>query len=563
LTDNRPLYDQGSGDRLWRLIFLRIVIVSFLLGIAALIQLKGAESVFRGSLYSVYVIIGTTYLLSIYYIFLLKKIRQIRHNIQIQALVDVTLITALVYVTGGVESSYAALYPLVIIYSALFLGKRGGILVASVCGILYGFLLDLQFYGLIHPISNLPRGYNFGAGYVFSKIFIQIVLFYIIALLTSFVVEKENKLQTLLSEKESAFNQLDLLHRSIIESVDTGIMTADLQGRIKSFNKAAEKITGFLFSQIRNKNIDDIFVNLSGMIFGKTQPQNRFEKTITSEDGRNIMLGLSFSSLMDSKGKSIGKIIIFQDLTSIKEMEKEVEKNKRLALIGEMSAILAHELRSPLTSISGSIQVLEKGLHLGGTDKKLMGIIIRGKNQLETLARDFLLLARPSPGDPCVMDVKNMIDDIIESIQFGPDWNENIKVVKELCDQNSVYGNETEIRQALRNIVLNAVQSMPDGGNLKIETTTVRNEEGKEYLDISIDDTGYGIGKEYIDKILEPFYTTKERGTGLGLAIVSRVVESHEGKFMIESESGKGTKCTILLPVAGQGSGIRGQGAGI
>ena len=563
MTDNRPLYDQGSGDRLWRLIFLRIVIVSFLLGIAALIQLKGAESVFRGSLYSVYVIIGTTYLLSIYYIFLLKKIRQIRHNIQIQALVDVTLITALVYVTGGVESSYAALYPLVIIYSALFLGKRGGILVASVCGILYGFLLDLQFYGLIHPISNLPRGYNFGAGYVFSKIFIQIVLFYIIALLTSFVVEKENKLQTLLSEKESAFNQLDLLHRSIIESVDTGIMTADLQGRIKSFNRAAEKITGFLFSQIRNKNIDDIFVNLSGMIFGKTQPQNRFEKTITSEDGRNIMLGLSFSSLMDSKGKSIGKIIIFQDLTSIKEMEKEVEKNKRLALIGEMSAILAHELRSPLTSISGSIQVLEKGLHLGGTDKKLMGIIIRGKNQLETLARDFLLLARPSPEDSCAMDVKNMIDDIIESIQFGPDWNENIEVVKELCDQNSVYGNETEIRQALRNIVLNAVQSMPDGGNLKIETTTVRNEEGKEYLDISIDDTGYGIGKEYIDKILEPFYTTKERGTGLGLAIVSRVVESHEGKFMIESESGKGTKCTILLPVAGQGSGIRGQGAGI
>ena len=557
LTENRPLYDQSSGDRLRRLIFLRIVIVSFLLGIAALIQLKGAESVFCVSLYSIYVIIGTTYLLSLYYIFLLKKIRQVRHNVQIQALVDVILITALVYVTGGIESSYAALYPLVIIYSALFLGKRGGILLASVCGILYGSLLDLQFYGLIQPISNLPRGYNFGAGYVFSKIFIQIVLFYIIALLTSFVVEKENKLQTLLSEKESAFNQLDLLHRSIIESVDTGIMTADLQGRIKSFNRAAEKITGFLFSQIRNKNIDDIFVNLSGMIFGKTQPQNRFEMTITSEDGRNIILGLSFSSLMDSKGKSIGKIIIFQDLTSIKEMEKEVEKNKRLALIGEMSAILAHELRSPLTSISGSIQVLEKGLHLGGTDKKLMEIIIRGKNQLETLARDFLLLARPYTGDPCAIDVKNMIDDIIESIQFGPDWNENIEVVKELCDQNSVYGNETEIRQALRNIVLNAVQSMPDGGNLKIETTVVKNEGGKEYLDICIGDTGQGIGKEYLDKILEPFYTTKERGTGLGLAIVNRVVESHGGKFMIESEPDKGTKCTILLPVDEQGSGAK------
>jgi len=512
LIENNSVYDQSSGGRLRRLIFLRIVIVSFLLGIAAFIQLKGAESAFRVSLYSVYVIIGTTYLLSIYYLLLLKKIRQIKHNIQIQALVDVILITALVYVTGGVESAYAALYPLVIIYSVLFLGKRGGILVASACAIFYGFLLDLQFYGLIHPISNLPRGYNFSAGSVFSKIFIQIVLFYIIAFLTSFVLEKEKKLRNLLSEKESAFNQLDLLHKSIIESVNTGIMTVDLHGRIKSFNRAAEKITGFVFSQIRNKNIDDIFVNLSEMIFGrmkasendpgeKTRQQNRFEMAITSKDGRDIILGFSFSPLMDSKGTSPGKIVIFQDLTFIKEMEKDVEKNKRLALIGEMSAILAHELRSPLTSISGSIQVLEKGLHLEGTDKKLMEIILRGKNQLENLARDFLLLARPYTGDPRTIDVGNIINDICESIRFSPDWNENIEVARELSDQNSVFGNETEIGQALRNIVLNAVQSMPDGGNLKVETAPVVN-DGKNYLEICIGDTGAGIDEEYLDKIL-------------------------------------------------------------
>ncbi len=545
--------------RLRWLMFLRVAIVSFLLGIAAFIQLQGTESPLSVSLYSIYIIIGTTYFLSILYTFLLKKIDNIIFNVRIQSLFDVILITILVYVTGGVESIYSMLYPLVIIYSSLFLGRRGGILIASASGILYGLLIDLEFYNVIHPFYSTVHEYDFSPGYVFERIFIYIVSFYIIAFLASFLVEQEKKTRVLLSEKESAFNQLDLLHRSIIESVNTGIMTVDLHGGIKSFNRAAEEITGFLFSRIKDRNIDDIFVNLSGMIYGKTDgerrsereyelPQNRFEMTITSNDGKNIMLGFSFSPLIDSKGESIGRIIIFQDLTSVKEMEREVEKNKRLALIGEMSAILAHELRSPLVSISGSIQLLEKGLDLEGTDKKLMDIIIRGKDQLESLARDFLLLARPSPGDPREMDVKNMIDDIIESVQFGPDWNEDIEVVRELCDQNSVYGNEMEIRQAIWNIALNAVQSMPDGGKFKIRTATVMNENGKKYLEIRIGDTGSGIGKEYLDRILEPFYTTKEKGTGLGLAIVNRVVESHEGKLRIDSELNKGTQCIVLLP---------------
>ncbi len=556
---NKSLYEENTLVRLRWLMFLRVAIVSFLLGIAAFIQLQGTKSLPPASLYFVYIIIGTTYFLSILYTFLLKKIGNIKFNVRIQSLSDVILITILVYVTGGIESIYSMLYPLVIIYSALFLGRRGGILIASASGILYGLLIDLEFYNVIHPFSSTVHKYDFSPGYVFARIFIYIVSFYIIAFLVSFLVEQEKKTRVLLSEKESAFNKLDLLHRSIIESVNTGIMTVDLQGGIKSFNKAAEEITGFSFFEIKDRNIDDIFIDLSGMIYRKTNgnrrngqengvPQNRFEMTIASKDGKDMTLGFSFSPLIDSKGESIGGIIIFQDLTAIKEMEREVEKNKRLALIGEMSAILAHELRSPLVSISGSIQLLEKGLDLEGTDKKLMDIIIRGKDQLESLARDFLLLARPSPVDPCAMDVKNMIDDIIESVQFGPDWNENIEVVKELCDQNSVYGNEMEIRQALWNIALNAVQSMPDGGKFKIRTATVMNENGKEYLEIRIGDTGSGIGKEYLDRILEPFYTTKEKGTGLGLAIVNRVVESHEGKLRIDSELNKGTQCIVLLP---------------
>ncbi|MCG6535309.1 MAG: hypothetical protein L7F78_11590, partial [Syntrophales bacterium LBB04] len=147
-------------------------------------------------------------------------------NIYIQALSDVALITFLVYITGGISSIYSVFYPLVIIYSVLFLERRGRFIIASASGILYGLLLLLEYYGIVHPINAIAvHEYELGAGYVFSRIFIHLLSFYIIALLASFVVEQERRVRTLLAEKETAFDQRDLLHRSIIESVETGIMT--------------------------------------------------------------------------------------------------------------------------------------------------------------------------------------------------------------------------------------------------------------------------------------------------------------------------------------------------
>jgi two-component system sensor histidine kinase PilS (NtrC family) len=559
--EREPYNNENPGLRLRWLMLSRVVIVSFLLGIAAFIQVKGTESLSPVSLYSVYLLIGITYFLSIFYAYLLNKNKDIEFNVNVQSLFDIVLITILVFVTGGIESIYSMLYPLVIIYSALFLGKRGGVLIASTGGILYGLLIDLEFYHVIQPIYNVGHTYNFSAGYVFARIFIYIVSFYIIAFLTSYLVEKEKAARVLLSEKESAFDQLDMLHRSIIESIDAGIMTIDLQGRIKSFNRAAEKITGFLFSEIRNKNINEIFKNLADSIDGEAdesrgsvfetdrKPQKRYELTITSKDEHPVILGFSHSNLINSKSQTIGKILIFQDLTTIKEMEREVERNKRLAFIGEMSAVLAHELRNPLASLSGSIQILQRDLELEGSDQRLMDIILRGKDQLEDLARDFLLLARPNPGDRTTINVKTIIDTIIESDRYGSDWNEPINIKEVWCDRNEVYGNEAEIRQALGNILINALQSMPEGGSLTIKTDTLDNGDDKEFLKIYIEDTGVGIGEEHHEKILEPFYTTKETGTGLGLAIVNRVIESHGGKFTIDSKLNEGTQCTILLPL--------------
>ncbi|MCP4682753.1 MAG: PAS domain S-box protein [Desulfobacterales bacterium] len=541
-------------ERLRRLMFLRVVIATFLLGIAAFIQIKGTESLPVKSIIPVYLIIIAIYICSFLFFFLAKKIKTLETNVKIQVVCDLILITCLVYVTGGIDSVYSVLYPLVIIYSSLFLTRRWGLLVASISSLLYGLLLDLQYYNVIHPIWLETREYNYSAGYVLSRIFIQIVSLYIIAFLVSFIVEKEKKTRALLQEKEGEFYQLDLLHKSIIESVNSGIITIDLNKKIKAFNRAAKKITGFSFPEVAGRGIDNVLSGFSARLEkaetgkGAGYAIDRDEIRVSDRQGREIVLGFSVSALVGQKDNIIGHIVIFQDLSVTKELEREVEAAKRLALIGEMSAGLAHEIRNPLTALSGSIQMLKANLHLSASDERLMGIILRGREQLENLVKNFLLLSRPDKGDYEEMNINGILDDIIESIRQCPDWHEGIRAEKHLYKEAGVYGNKTEICEVLWNLVLNAVQAMPEGGILKIETGLIQGDNGREYTEIRINDTGCGIDKKSMDNIFTPFFSTKDRGTGLGLPIVNRIVAGLEGEIKIASEMNKGTQCKLLLP---------------
>jgi two-component system, NtrC family, sensor histidine kinase PilS len=555
------LQEEGIDTRLRWLMLSRVAIVTFLLMVTTFIKFQKTEIFPEKALTSLYALCAITYFLSLAYVLLLKFVKKNRLNIYIQALTDAALITFLVYITGGISSIYSVFYPLVIIYSVLFLEKRGGLIIASTSGILYGSLLDLEYYGIIHPINALAvHDYDMGAGYVFSRIFVHLVSFYIIGLLASFVVEQERRVRTLLAEKETAFDQLDLLHRSIIESVETGIMTINRQGRIKSFNKAAEEISGFAFADVENKDIVEVFPGFADVREktkeddDKRSSKKRYNIEFTRDNNNKLILSCLVSTLKDSKGKRIGDIVIFQDITSLIEMEEALEKSKRLAIIGEMAAGLAHEMRNPLASLSGSIQILKRDLQLSEVDEKLMQIILRGKDQLDHVIKDFLLLARPAPGDRETVFVKEIIEGVMESIQYLPDWNGDISVRLEFSDNLGVYANRTEIREVIWNVVMNAVQSMPEGGELSVETRKIYDGAQGESLEIRVSDTGYGIDDRHLDKIFEPFFTTKERGTGLGLAIVNRIIEGYAGRILIKRGVEKGTICTVSLPLIGRSS---------
>lgn len=549
---NETTKEENYKKPLRLLIIFRVIIISLFLGMTIFIAIKSPGfPVSQSVLYLLSFIIALTYMFSVVYSLMLKFLDNLRVNIYLQLTVDVILITLLVYLTGGVSSNYSVIYTLIIIYSVIFLGRKGGFIVASAASIAYGLLLDLEFYKLLPSISSLERDYNLSVGDVFVRILVHIISFYVLAFVSSIVVEQERKTRSLLEEKESEFDQLDLLFRSIIESVDAGVMTINLQGTIKTFNRAAEEITGFLLAEVENRRVADAFpefVQFFAMEKINEQIRNRMEVIVTGKKGKKINLGCSISPLKDKNDKQIGNILIFQDLSEIKLMEENLEKSKKLALIGEMAAGLAHEMRNPLASITGSIELLKQGLNLNGTDKRLMQIILRGKNQLESFVRDFLLLARPIPTSRELVDLNEVAEEVLENIKLNDDWTSAIKIVKVFSRKAKSLANKEEVRQVIHNLAINAVQAMREGGILSVEIKNQKLNDQEDYVEIKVKDTGCGIEGKDLNNIFEPFFTNKEKGTGLGLAIVSRFVDGYNGRIKVESIINEGTTFIVWLP---------------
>jgi len=553
VMNSEALTKEKNKRRSFILIMSRIVIVTLFLVTTIIIDIKKHEfSVSQITINFFYLVAAAIYLFSIIYILLFKFVNNLLYNIYLQISVDIILITFLIFLTGNTQIDYSLFYTLTIIYSVIFLGSRGGFIVATTSSIFYGLLMELQYYRVVPFIYSIEYDYNLKFTDVLTNALVHIVSFYVLAILASFVVEQEKKTRHLLEEKESEFNQLDLLFRSIVESVYTGVMTVDLRNAVKTFNHAAEEITGFTRAKVMDRKLEDVFPEFVPFLTQETineQTQKRLEVIITGKTRNEINLGLSISPLVGRNDNQIGSILIFQDLTKIKQMEEKLERSKNMALIGEMAAALAHEMRNPLAAITGSIELLGQGLKLDGTDERLMKIVLRGKDQLDSFARDFLSLARPVPMSRELVDLSEVIEEVLDYIKLNKNWTSKIEIVKVLLSKTKVFANKEQVRQVINNLVLNAIQSMEEGGILSIETKMVKLEDEKEYAEIKISDTGCGIKEKDLKKIFEPFFTNKEKGTGLGLTIVNHIVDGYNGRIKIKSTANQGTKCFVWLPV--------------
>jgi two-component system sensor histidine kinase PilS (NtrC family) len=559
--------DQKMSKHVKGLMLCRIIILTLLLAITFLFQISERKYFFISLTNHFYYFISVFYLVTIIYAVVLRKIRNLRRFTLIQMIVDHLFITGLIYFTGGKESFFPLTYIFIIIGTSIIFYKRGALFSASLSSFLFGLLLLLQLHRWINPLGQ-PSLYD--ASQTFYTLILYMAAFYIVAFLSSTISEELKKKKKELIQKQEDYNQLETFNRNIIQSLDSGLLTIDLNGKINFCNRTAEKILNLNGEGSQDVSVYDLFPRINDMIdaiYRRKEQEvpldyQRYETFFTDSEGKKIHLGFSISPLTNPEGASIGHTLIFQDITKFKEMEEQMKRVDKMAAVGLLAAGMAHEIRNPLASLSGSIQMLKSELVLDESQKHLMDITLRESERLNALITDFLLFAHPPQTHKMPWEISKLLEETIDLLTHSPMFHDGIHVIRSQAHEEiKAMIDSDQMKQVFWNLLINAAQAMSNGGDIRIciekgkDSLRGKNvpwiflNKGKEWVRISIADSGQGIPPEEKEKIFEPFFTTKEGGTGLGLSIVHKIIENHHGVIKVESDVGKGSTFTVFLPI--------------
>lgn len=398
---------------------------------------------------------------------------------------------------------------------------------------LISFLIVLIFFYLLRIFFNLHRKKLDSKNKDSSQVGFVVDTFHD---LVSKLKEKERELEILKKNAEERASAIEIYNENIFQSVPSGVVSFDQEFRITKINSAAEKILDLKESEIIGKKHTAISNSPITELIENKKTIERAENSYITHTGKRIWLGLTISPLKDSSNNIIGQILVFTDLTELKAFQSQMELRERLSTLGEMSTGIAHELRNPMAVISGYTKILSR--KADDTLMPAVEVISKEVAVMDRIITDFLSFAKPTELILSKVDLNELISSCIKAIE---DFTEKIHISLNADMLPVINGDEVLLRQSITNLLQNAVESMPDGGELNIKVSV------GDHLYILISDTGHGIPENIKDKIFLPFYTTKERGTGLGLSIVHKIVVSHGGNIQVDS-SEKGTTFTIRLP---------------
>lgn len=512
--------------KLKALITVRVVFITILLGSFFVFQIEYKSFT---NLWAVSNFIAVLYTLTIVYSVFFSKIKDYNRFAYVQIITDILAANALLYLTGGIESWFSFLILLTVMSSSVVLGRRAGYIAATLNSILYGLIIDLQYYRI------LPISYDSALSEkdFLYNIFVHISAFYLLAFLSGYLSSR-------LEKADYDLKKLSLFNKELIENIPSGIFSADVKGRILIFNKAAENITGIQRADAFNKKINEIFPFL-----GILDNANNIEGAIKNIFGENRIISLNVSSLQSLFGEETGFIGIFQDITDMKKMEIDIKNKEKWAAIGELSANIAHEIRNPLASIRGSVEMLKENKITDEQKQKLTEIALKEMERLNNTITDFLKFSSPRPAEFSLSDINVTLGETIELLENTVSMPDNVLIIKNFGGSLWFNADHQKLRQVFWNLAMNAVEAMPEGGELFV--STIKNSDNVE---INFEDTGMGIPMKNIKKIFYPFFTTKAGGTGLGLAIAYRIIEEHKGRIDITDNKGHGTIIRVIIPNA-------------
>ncbi len=540
------------------LMLQRVIFVTLMLGISLFIETREAKAYFGQIQTFHYLLIALSYFLTILYVVAFKHTDHISALAYVQLVVDTLLVTAIIYATGGIESLFSFVYPLLIIAAGIMLYQKGALIVASSSALFYGLLLLFYYLGFICPLedpADISRYKNgFQLVYVFS---VNMAGFFLVALLSSYLSRQARKAHLALRAKQSDFDNLEVLQKSIINGVPSGVIAVDDNNRIVLFNPASENMFGVKAETVSNKQINNVFPVLFEKLPVFDNPDSLSIKTAfadfvyTTPDNHKRYLRVSSAPLMLPEGRRTGHIFVIQDMTEIRLSEQELKKVEGLAMTGELAAHVAHEIRNPLASISGSVQMLKENMNRDDINIRLMEIVIREIKRLNHLVDDFLIFARSGKKIMQSFELNSLLRESISIFQSSRHMHRGVDIKTDFKGDIVLNSDPDGLKQVLWNIFLNACDAMPEGGTLYVTTFTEsqKHPSGTKMVWIVVRDTGKGFEKENFSKIFDPFFTTKERGTGLGLAIVKGIINGLGGNIFADNHNDGGAVIKIMLPL--------------
>ena len=527
-----PTFDERNW--LGWLVKVRIIILSFLLGIELLVAQLTTSSI-PIKLFVGLLLLWFTF--SLFFVLLMSFWREHRVQSALQVVTDLVMVTLVVHVTGGLDSSLNFLYPLVIIVACILLPRIWAYQVAALAFILYGVLLELNYYGVVPSYSTSHPDLKALQAIIFINLFAFLTVAYLANLLTA----KLRQVDVQLKDTSGALANLQALHENIIQSISDGLITTELDGRITLLNKAAAKMLERPEGDLVGKPIQELFIDRLPHV---GSPQPRSEVRFIAPNTFRKTFRVNVSALEVAEGGPVGFVYTFDDLTEIRRLEREVRMHDRLAAVGRLAAAIAHEIRNPLTSIAGSVSMLSGIPDLNEEHRQLLEIVIRESERLNNIITDFLAYSRGKQYQFEQVNLMPLLEDTLTLLEHRLVAEDTgIVIRREFAVQEAwAMADGDKIKQVFWNFCENAVRAMKGGGRLTVSVEAV----GDDWQ-INFSDTGPGLSQQQKEKIFEPFQSQFEGGTGLGLAIVYQIVQAHEGKVFARSKQGEGSTFVFRL----------------
>ncbi|MCL4807202.1 MAG: PAS domain-containing protein [Thermoanaerobaculia bacterium] len=551
MIENARALPRPAPEALRGLVVTRVVVVSTLLLSALLIQLTFSIWLPLSPIYYFAAAAYSTSALAV----ATRRLLDPGVNAVVQLLGDLVVVTGLVWISGGPDSGFTFLYLAVVVSGTLLLGKGGGLVTAGLASVFYAVLLQLIQTGTLPAprVDELPvRVWT--PGQLAGNIVTNVGAFAATALLVAAASEKLRDARLLAERRKKEVERLQALHSSVLASMSSGVVTAGPDGRITFVNPPAGELLQRRPEDLVGQPLVGTGLISEELLRASREPGRevlRFEGSQTHL-GPGAYFGVTVTPLRDGEGRVTGQILIFQNLTELKKLEGEVRLKEKLAAVGELAAAIAHEIRNPLASISGSVQVLSSTARPGSSERRLMEIVVQESHRLSSILEDFLKYVRPREQAVETVDAPAALRDVVTLLTHSDELSPAHSVTLDLVPESvPLRADPGQLRQVFWNLIRNALAAMPGGGTLSL-TSRVAGAAGSR----NAADEGRGMSREHGDRLFTPFAHAVPGGTGLGLAIVYRIVEEHGGKILVKSAPGQGTAISLSLPLAGPGARI-------